>query len=186
METATINDLMIPIKEYASVSGEATVFEAIEALEQAREHVIKRRFKHRAVLIRDDSGRIIGKVRHLDVINHLEPGYAGLKQPDEAQRKTLTPGDITALREKHHLWRKSLPRICREGAGIPVKDVMHRFTATEYVDLYTPIEEAIHQMIVGRHLSLLVTRENEVIGVLRLTDVYSEICQIMKSVYTKI
>ena len=40
MEIPTIYDLMVPISEYASVSGEATLVEALEALDKAREEVL--------------------------------------------------------------------------------------------------------------------------------------------------
>ena len=35
--------------------------------------------------------------------------------------------------------------------------------------------EAIHQLVMGRHQSLLVTKGKDIVGILRLTDVFREI-----------
>jgi predicted transcriptional regulator len=43
------------------------------------------------------------------------------------------------------------------------------------------LNEGIHQLIVGHHQSLLVARDSEVVGILRLSDVFVEICAIMKA-----
>ena len=37
MEIITIEDLMVPIEEYATVGEEATLYEAVKALEKAQE-----------------------------------------------------------------------------------------------------------------------------------------------------
>jgi hypothetical protein len=43
------------------------------------------------------------------------------------------------------------------------------------------MREAIHQFVMGHHQSLLVTRSNKIIGILRVTDVFKEIFNTMKS-----
>ena len=52
---------------------------------------------------------------------------------------------------------------------------MYNPTEGEYVTEDTTLEVAIHQLIVGRHQSLLVTRNRDIVGILRLTDVFREI-----------
>ena len=42
------------------------------------------------------------------------------------------------------------------------------------------LDAAIHQLVVGHHHSLLVTKGGEIVGVLRLTDVFKEVCQRIK------
>jgi hypothetical protein len=37
--------------------------------------------------------------------------------------------------------------------------------------------EAIHQLVLGHHQSLLVTKDNRVVGVLRLTDAADYVCE---------
>lgn len=181
METPTINELMVPLKEYASVSSNATVYDAVMAIEAARERVKWRRFKHRAVLVVDDDERIIGKVRPTEVIDNLEEGYRELGAMDAAARAMLKLDDIKAMMKTHKLWKKPLDEICRQAAAVPITDIMHVFTEKEYIPLKATLAEAIHQMVVGHYRSLLVTSNGEVVGVLRLTDVYSEICLMIKT-----
>jgi len=42
------------------------------------------------------------------------------------------------------------------------------------------MDEAIHQLVLGHHQSLLVTgKDGDIVGILRLTDVFSTISQSM-------
>ncbi len=47
-------------------------------------------------------------------------------------------------------------------------------------DIQATLDEAIHQLIIGHHQSLLVTREGAIVGVLRLTDVFAAVFHAMK------
>ena len=51
----------------------------------------------------------------------------------------------------------------------------------EYVDENTSLREAIHQFVMGHHQSLLVTRKGDIVGILRLTDLFKAIFQVMKT-----
>jgi len=55
MKITTVRDLMVPLEEYATVPEEATLFEAVVALEQAQESLDRNRYKylHRSVLVYD-------------------------------------------------------------------------------------------------------------------------------------
>jgi CBS domain-containing protein len=54
---------------------------------------------------------------------------------------------------------------------------MKKFNITESASL----DEAIHQMVLGHHQSLLVTRDDRIVGILRLTDVFAAIYHAMKA-----
>jgi predicted transcriptional regulator len=51
----------------------------------------------------------------------------------------------------------------------------------EYVSEEATLNEAIHQIVMGHHQSLLVTRNSGIVGILRLTDVFKHIFQTMKT-----
>ena len=51
----------------------------------------------------------------------------------------------------------------------------------EYVKEDEVLEVAIRQMVLGRHLSLLVTRDQQVVGILRLSDVFEHITKEAKN-----
>jgi CBS domain containing-hemolysin-like protein len=47
----------------------------------------------------------------------------------------------------------------------------------EYVDEEDTIDQAIHQLVMGHHQSLLVTnKKGDISGILKLTDIFKEIC----------
>ena len=55
MKDMIVKDLMVPLEEYATVSEDATLYEAVMALEKAQEELdlTKDKYKHRAVLVYD-------------------------------------------------------------------------------------------------------------------------------------
>ena len=61
METYKVKELMVPISEYATVNRGATLYEAILALEKAQEEYDHSKYRHRAVLVLDQTGKVIGK-----------------------------------------------------------------------------------------------------------------------------
>ena len=49
---------------------------------------------------------------------------------------------------------------------------MYKPTEGEYINVSATMNEAIHQLIIGNHHSLLVTNGSDIVGVVRLTDVF--------------
>ena len=68
MKSMKVKDLMVPLDEYATVSEEATLYEAVLALEEAQEKFDSLPYKHRAILVYNKKKRIVGKISQLDVI----------------------------------------------------------------------------------------------------------------------
>ncbi|MDZ7697985.1 MAG: CBS domain-containing protein [Deltaproteobacteria bacterium] len=64
MKTILVSDLMVPLAEYATVSEEATLYEAAMALEEAQNRLDRDKYLylHRAVLVYDKNNKIVGKV----------------------------------------------------------------------------------------------------------------------------
>jgi len=61
-----------------------------------------------------------------------------------------------------------------------VGELIHAPSQDEYIDENATLGEAIHQMIAYPYLSLLVTSGDEVLGILRLSDVFTKICDVIK------
>jgi CBS domain-containing protein len=175
MKLIIVQDLMVPLSGYATVSQNATLADAIKALRQAQMEFDQTRDRHRAILISDENNKIVGKLSQLDVIKSLEPKYLKFNDRTELSRFGFTKDYMDSMLKEHHLWEKSLDNICEKAANIIVKTIMYTPTEGEYVKEDATLEEAIHQLIMGSHQSLLVTRGKDIVGVLRLTDVFREI-----------
>ena len=175
METLTVKDLMVPLSGYATVSEDATLCEAVKALKEAQKNFDQTRDRHRAILITDKNNRIVGKLSQLDVIRALEPKYLNIDNPQSLTRFGFSQDYLKYTLKEHHLWENALDDICKKAAKLIVKTFMYAPTEGEYVKEDTSLEEAIHQLVMGRHQSLLVTRGEDIVGILRLTDVFREI-----------
>ena len=180
MKNYCVKDLMVPISEYATVSEEATLFESVLALEKAQEKFQESRYSHRAVLILDKNKRVIGKLSQMDFLCALEPRDENLDQIRKFKKFGFTRKAV-ALQQEEYL--KSSPPILdvySNAAKLKVTDLMQRPTEGEYVDENTSLDMALHQLTAGSNLSLLVTRGPEIVGVLRLADVFAAVFHAMK------
>jgi hypothetical protein len=70
--------------------------------------------------------------------------------------------------------------ICRKAAKIKFDDFMQTPSEGEYVEQSAALDVAIHQLVLGHHMSLLVTDGAQINGILRLTDVFAAVFHAMK------
>lgn len=180
MKSITVKDLMIPLEEYATVSQEATLYEAVLALEEAQKSFEHSRYTHRAILVLDKDHRVVGKLSQLDVIRSIEPKYEQILDDGATSRFGFSPAFIKSMLDKFSLWQKPLDDLCRKSARTRVKDIMCTPTSGEYVDENASLDKAIHQLVMGHHQSLLVTKGEAIVGILRLSDVFKEVCDSIK------
>ncbi len=181
MKQTKVKDIMVPLAEYATVPEDATLFEAVIALEDAQKRFRGDHYKHRAILVFDAKKRIVGKLSQLDVIRGLEAGYGKIGNLSAVSHTGFSPELIKSIMRKYSLWQSPMVDICRKATQIKVKEIMYTPTEGEYVDQEAMFDEAIHQLVMGRHQSLLVTHRGEIVGILRLTDVFTQICEAIKA-----
>ncbi len=181
MEAPTVKDLMVPLAEYTTVSEEATLYNAVMALEKAQETFDPKKHRHSAVLVFDTNNKIVGKLGQLDILRALEPKYAEMGDLGSLSRAGFSPQFLKSMVEKFSLWNKPFIDICNKAARLKVKGIMYTLTEGEYVRESASLGEAIHQLVIGHHQSLIVTKGDEIVGTLRLVDVFKEVCDTMKS-----
>ena len=181
----TVGELMVPIECYATVDEEATIGKAIGVLAQARARQAAEGgdYRYRGLVVLDKQGQVVGKLSQRDIIMNLEPKYR-TKKGSEAIAHTATAGFSPALLKSmidwYSLWEESLEQKCQKALTMKVKDCMHTPRNDEYVNESESLEVAIHQLVMGHHQHLLVTRNREIIGILRLVDVFEQITEIMQ------
>ena len=181
MKNIRVKDIMVPLGEYATVFEDATLSDAIDALEAAQSQFDKSRYRHRAILVREKkNNKILGKISQLDVIRALEPKYGLLGEKEAISRGGFSPRFMKSILDQYELWYEPLKDICQKAGKQNVMDVMYKLTQGEYVKEDSGLNQAVHQLVMGHHQSLLVSRGEEIVGVLRLTDVFMEICKARK------
>jgi CBS domain-containing protein len=181
MKTIIVKDLMVPRSEYATISEEANLFEAVTALDEAQKKFNRSQYTHRAVLVFDKDSKIVGKLSMLDMLVALEPKYGEMGEIKEFSTQGFSKNFILALEEQYRLWDKPLDDVCRKATELRVQDCMTKPSASEYIEKDASLSQAINQLVIGRHQSLLVTSSDEIVGILRLTDVFDGLYQNMKN-----
>ena len=183
MELITVQDLMVPLDEYATVDENASLFDAVQVLEKAKEKVEMntRAYMHRAILVLDKNRKVVGKISQLDILRALEPKYEEFGDTRSLSKAGFSPEFIMSMMERYALCAKPFTEMCKIAATKQVRNFMYTPSAGEYVEADNSLCEAIHMLVVGQHQSLLVTRDKEIIGILRLTDVFMTVYQTMET-----
>ena len=176
MKTIFVKDLMVPLEGYATVPQEATLREAVLALEKAQMALDPSQYKHRAILVLDESGRVVGKITMKNILIVLEPNYGKVEGIEVLERSGYSPDLIKSMLEDSALWAEPLQFVRERATKLKVSEFIQAPSEGEYIDENATLGEAIHQLVVYPHHSLLVTSGDEVVGILRLSDVFAKIC----------
>ena len=185
MKSYIAKELMVPLAEYATVYDDATLYQAVLALEKAQGDFDHTRYRHRAVLVLDKENKVIGKLSQLDVLKALEPKYNGMLKGEGMQRFGFTKSFMTSLLKDYHLFERPMKDICQKAGRQNVKIFMYTPSEREFVGADETLDKAIHQLVLGHHQSLLVVERSEIIGVLRLTDVFAAVYHTMKACFVE-
>jgi CBS domain-containing protein len=187
MHDYKLKDLMVPVEDYASISVDASILEGILAIRKAQRREFPddpARHRDRAVLVKDQQGEVIGKLSMWSIIGCLEPSYrqerGGSASSKAASRVGSAREVIDMMMESSHLWRSRLGSIASETTHLKIKNLLHAPRDKELVDEDASLEKAIHQLVAGHFMSLLVTRKKRIIGIVRLIDVFDAVSRIIR------
>ena len=185
MKKITVQDMMVPLEEYATIDQNASLFDAVMALEKAQEQYKRpgAQYPHRAILVYDKQKRVVGKLSQLDILRSLEPKYkqAAGGNAGRMMASGFSQEFLRSMVKQFSLWDKPLVDICKKAAGMQAKDCMHVPEEGEFVKNTDSLDVAINQLVMGQHQSLLVTDDrNSIVGILRLTDVFKQVVDAMK------
>ena len=90
---------MIPLADYTVVPLGSTLFDAVVALEHAQQHLMPGKQSHRAVLVTDQDGHIVGKVGPFALMKALEPKYSILGDLETVRRPGIDSQTLQAMME---------------------------------------------------------------------------------------
>ncbi len=176
MENHLVKDLMVPISEYATVVVGTSLIDAIKTLEKAQETYTMRKYLHRAVLVLDESGQVIGKISQLRALKAIEPDYKADANIERLRSFNFSDTYIAQLRDLYRSHGKIMSKhSLREAATKKVEEFMQTPSPGEIVSENSSLDTAIHRLVAGTHLSLLVTRDDKIVGILRISDVFAAV-----------
>lgn len=174
MKNYLVKDLMVPISEYAAVRTGTSLHDAILALEKAQETYTSSKYHHRAILVLDENNNVIGKISQLRALRAIDREYDYTDEIDLIKKHKFTDTYISHLRQQYRSNGQVLNTdTLRLAAGKKVEEFMQTPSAGEIVSEDSDLDTAIHKLVAGTHLSLLVTRDDKVVGILRISDVFA-------------
>lgn len=168
-----VDELMVPLTEYASVGENESLERALHALRDAQSKLPSGRQPHRAVLVRDRRGNIVGKIGHFAILDALLPWHTEEFQGPMLQRAWVSEELARQTMDNLTLLQESLPDICRRARSTRVGSMTLRETIA--IDHHLPLVAAIRLLVERQTLSLLVRKDDHIVGVLRLSDVFDHL-----------
>jgi len=155
-----VKDLMIPLEDYPHIPYWFTLRQAMAIVREAAVK-FEGTFEPRAVLVFDEKYQLMGILTLRDIIKGLEPRF--LKETD------LVKADPSLTVMMGDLFGPGL----KEASQKPVSEVMSPIKVT--VQGSDPIAKAIFLMIKADVGLMPVIQENKVAGMIRLSDLFKEI-----------
>ncbi len=181
MKNFQAKDVMVPLSEYATVAEDATLFDAFVALERAQEEFDHTKYRHLGILVMDENKRVVGKLNTMDALRALEATRDDAQEVNSIQKFGFSPSYVRWLQTRSRVQEAPLAETCAKAARLKAKDFMEYAAEDGFIDEQSSLSEAIPLLILGRHISLLVRRGEEIVGVLRLSDVFAAVFHLMKA-----
>lgn len=154
---------MVPIKDYATVPIEGSLKDAFEALD---------RTGHRALLVVDDTGNGVGYLSYRDILLALEPKY-------NEGMWAHTGFTTEVFRNYPVFFSGGFSGQCKQQASKKVKEVMSPIKVS--VDHDATLAEAVHIMAVHNLGRLPATKNDTIVGMIRLMEIFNEVKKVILS-----
>jgi hypothetical protein len=167
-----VSSIMLPLSEYAVVDCDATLSDAIGALHQAQKGPAAVRHPHRAVLVRDSRGTIVGKLGHLGFLRALLPERRTWYHDKRLDQAGVSDDMKASSASIFELVGDEVVDVCERAKNVRVVDVCTPTTAS--IEHSASLLEATRAFLVHNTLSLLVTKEGRTVGIVRLADLFDE------------
>lgn len=177
--TTRVKDLTLSLDEYAVVDESATILDALQALDASQAALPPGRQPHRAVLVRDARGRIVGKLHHFAFLRALLIQRRARLEGDMLDRAGVADDLLQVSMDNLGMLTGDIVNVCVRARNVAVRDVYTPATASIAED--ASLADATAAFVHHQTLSLLVTRGGRTVGILRLSDLFDELARQIKT-----
>jgi predicted transcriptional regulator len=181
MEEMKVRELMRPLDEFPSISSTATFMEAVEALEKADLEFKSGKAPQRILLVYDTTGKVVGKMSPMDVVQGLEPDYFHIDIPKSTSYYQLIQTVHESTKTELRLWKNPLKELCNKAYNLKIQQFIKMPTPDHMVRIDNKMEEVLHLFVVERHDSLFIQDGLGIVGLILFSDMYKKISETMKS-----
>ncbi len=177
-----VRDLMVSATRCGRIHQDVSIGAAILMLEQDHNGPFAGGEvpNHAALLVLNQDDLVVGKLSPTEIVRNMDQIYhsqQGAETIAHTAASGLTPALLKSLTQNSPLRCESFEQICQNVLDLKVKDCMVLPQSNECVLESDRLEEAIHKLAIGAHQSLLVTSEERIVGILRLSDVFQQLTQ---------
>lgn len=158
----TVQDIMVPINDYLTISENATLYEAIQILRRSFHRGGKAWYGHRIVIVLGNNGELVGVLSIYEILK-----AAGLKELDSDPHF------------KAESWGWYYVNRLREEAKLRVRDVMWPL-ALATVDAGDDISQVAISLLRHQVNSLPVMKRGKLIGMVRTLDIFMVVGEYFK------
>ena len=159
-----VKNLMVPLSECPRVAEDLSLADAVSVLETWRQRIETREYRLRVLLVHDADFKITGTLRHQDILRVFAPGK---------ENSSLFPATAKGL----PTWDDLLSASLNIAHQVRVGDVKHIPGEAEYIDENASLEEGFYRLLKYPSLHLMVRSGEGVTGILRISDIFSLLCQ---------
>jgi len=172
IEERRVEDVMIPIEEYTTVTESSTVRDAVEKLrasfscQLSSDKIMET--GHRSLLVLDNNGEMLGILTIIDLLRALMPTYLTSAKPSTADSIHYSP----------MFWSGMFTREVLNLADRPIEDIMSPAPLT--IDAGANLMEAAELMVMKKKRRLAAKDGGKIVGVVREQDLFFEIDHILR------
>ena len=171
----TVKEMMLPLSEYAVVDEDATIFDALNALRESQDKLPADRQPHRAVLVRNRQGAIVGKLQHFAFLRAFLPERKPMIETGFLERAGVSDDLLASSMQTLDLLTGDQVDMCELARNVTARDVYT--PATHGIAEDSTLADAINAFLAHQTLSLLVLRAGVTVGILRLSDLFEELAR---------
>jgi CheY-like chemotaxis protein len=172
LEEKRVVELMVPIDNYTTLDEDQTVSDAILKLKGSFSSMISTsrlmESSHRSVLVFDDTGNLRGLLDIGDLLEGIKPAYLKAPKPSMADSIVYSP----------MFWSGMFATEVKRLAKMKIKEVMSAAPPT--IDVDANLMEAAYMMMQNKVARLAVTKQKDVVGVIREQDLFFEMEKVMR------
>ena len=129
MKNKRVKDIMVPLSEYATVSDDGSLRDAVAALKKSQADYDQGKYRHRAILVCNKDNVVVGKVSLISILRALEPKYEGMLSDRGPLHMGFTRKFQKAMFESLKLWQDPMDQLCQKAAEIKVRIGRAQFEA---------------------------------------------------------
>ena len=171
-EEKSVVEIMVPIENYTTLNENQTVSDAILKLKESFSSMISTsrlmESSHRSVLVFDDTGNVKGILVIGDMLEWIKPAYLKAAKPSMADSVVYSP----------MFWSGMFTTEVKRLAKTKIKEVMSAAPPT--IDVDANLMEAAYMMMKNKVARLAVTKQKDVVGVIREQDLFFEMEKVIR------